>query len=103
MLISQILNVVQSSNVATAIVETERSVIGFILNLVRMIGTGVALIMITYMSLHYFSTKPTQRADVRKRLGSFAIGAIVFIGASNIIYYVEAFVEQVLGDVFTKI
>lgn len=100
MLAQAFLNLYNSSAVASNVIATERTVIGFFLNWIRLIGTGLALIMLTFMSLHYLNTTPIRREEIKQRIGNFAIGAIVFIGASNILYYTEQIVEQILQGVF---
>ena len=83
-----------------------RSGIGNILNVLRIAGSGIALIMLAYMSISYFSANGSmhifgvqKQADVKGRqLINFAIGVAIFIGASNILYFIVKFVGDVAGD-----
>ena len=103
-------NFVSAKNTAaTAIaVDAERFVIGHLLNILRIYGSGVALLMLTIMSIQYFAADgrgmpfaAEKKAWIKgAQLKNFAIGVIIFIGASNILYFVEQFVEQILGDMF---
>lgn len=87
------------------IVGVERSIIGNILNIIRIAGTGIALIMLTWMSISYFTADGRgtpwaleKKADIKGRqLVNFAIGAIIFIGASNILYFIAVFVADIFG------
>lgn len=97
-LANPIMNTLNNANVAQNVIEAERTAIGFVLNWIRLIGTGMALIILTYMSLRYINAGPTRRGELKKNLQNYAIGVIVFIGASNIIYYVEQLVELILAD-----
>ena len=101
--------ITSSNSAATSIaIEAERSFFGHILNILRVFGSGVAIIMLTIMSLQYFAADGRNAPFVAEKkallkgeqLKNFAIGVIVFIGASNILYFVEQFVEQILGDIF---
>ena len=87
------------------VVGATRFVFGNILNVIRIFGTGVALIMLTWMSISYFTADgrsffgfAEKKAKIKgEQLKNFAIGAIVFIGASNILYFVTEFVISVVG------
>lgn len=90
------------------IIGPERSIFGNILNFIRVAGTGIALIMLTYMSISYFTADGRsmpggleRKADIKgKQLTRFAIGAAVFIGASNILYFISTFIEDIMNEVF---
>lgn len=81
------------------VIEAERTAIGYVLNWVRLIGTGLALIMLTYMSMRYMTANPHDRAELKHYLRNYLIGAVVLIGATNIIYLVEQFIEYILQDI----
>ena len=93
-----------ATKVIDNVVGFERSVFGNILNVVRIAGSGIALIMLTWMSLSYFTADGRgapgaveRKADIKgHQLMNFAIGAAVFIGASNIIWFIANFIEAVL-------
>lgn len=97
-LANPIMSTLNNAQVAQNVIEAERTAIGFVLNWLRLIGTGMALIILTYMSLRYINAGPSRRGELKKNLQNYAIGAIVFIGASNIIFYVEQLVEMILAD-----
>lgn len=101
MLGKEFIKMYNEATVASGIISTERTVIGYILNWIRLIGTGMALVMLTFMALHYLNATPLKREEVKKRLGNFAIGAVVFIGAGNILYYAEQIVEDIVFAIFS--
>ena len=86
------------------IISKEQSIFGNILNVVRLVGTGIALIMLTVMSISYFAANgkgmpwaAEKQADIKGRqLANFAIGAAVFIGASNILVFIANLVESMV-------
>ncbi|MBR2290041.1 MAG: hypothetical protein IJ867_05500 [Clostridia bacterium] len=88
-------------------IHREQFWIGSILNVIRIFGTGVALIMLAVMSIQYFTAdgrgmpgSVERKADIKsKQLRNFAIGVGIFIGASNILYFIANFIEDILGDV----
>ena len=90
------------------VVSVERSVIGNILNIIRIFGTGVALVMLTIMSISYFTAdgrgmpgSVERKADIKGRqLTNFAIGTVIFIGASNILVFVADLIEDICAEAF---
>ena len=50
--------------------------------------------MLTVMALRYINVGPDKKRQLKEQLVSFAIGAIVFIGASNLIYYISQIIES---------
>lgn len=103
--LSQQLNTANDNLIQTYVVSPGRSVFGNILNVVRIIGTGLALIMITWMSINYFTADGRgapwaveRKADIKGRqIKNFAIGVIIFIGASNILYLIATFIADIFG------
>lgn len=98
---------VANPNAVNMAVDKTRWVFGNILNIVRLFGTGLALIMLTWMAIRYFSADgrgvpwaAEKKAKLKgEELKNFAIGVIVFIGASNILYFVTEFVINVVGEI----
>jgi len=105
---SNIMNQIKSGKVYDPLISIERSVFGNLLNIVRIVGTGLALIMLTYMSISYLTADGSmlpfgiqRKANIKgEQLKNFALGVIVFIGASNILYFVEQLVESIVVDAF---
>jgi hypothetical protein len=89
-----------------SIINGERSIIGNVLNVVRFFGTGIAIILLTYMAISYFTADGRgamlineKKADIKGRqLKQFAIGAFIFIAASNILYYISQFVTELITE-----
>ena len=84
------------------IITYERTGLGIALNWLRILGTGLALIMITWMSIRYFMAHgPQAKMELKKSFTNYVIGAVVFIGASNLIYYIMVFVNSIANDIVT--
>lgn len=99
-LANPITNLLNSAPVAYNIIEVERTAIGYVLNWIRLVGTALALIMLTIMAIRYMlANGPGEKAELKKRMVNYFIGAIVLIGATNIIYYAEQLVEYILKDI----
>lgn len=98
-LANPIINALANANTYGNIINTERTFIGYVLNWLRLIGTGLALIMLTYIGIRYITADPPRRAELKKSLVNYFIGAVLFIGATNIIYYLGQLVEYILVDI----
>ena len=70
-------------------------VIGAILSVIRIIGTGVAFIMIIMVAIKYMSAAPTDRADMKLSSIQFVVGAIIIFASTNIL--------TTLAKVFTRV
>ena len=58
---------------------------GQILWVVQLIGYGVAVITLTIIGIKYMLSSIDERADIKKRLIPFTIGAFIFFGGSFIL------------------
>ena len=107
--VGNIINQKADTKVVGDVIGFERSIIGNILNIIRIAGTGLALVMLTWMSISYFSANGRgapwgveKQADIKgKQLRNFAIGVAIFIGASNILYLIAEAIANIVGVTFT--
>lgn len=94
-----IISFLDNAPVADSVIEVERFVIGYILNWLRLIAAGIAIILLTYMSFRYMTAvDPREKAELKKSLITYLIGAVILVGATNIIYFVEQLIEYILID-----
>lgn len=68
-----------------------------ILNVVRIVATGVSIIMITYLGIKYMSASPTEKANIKGQLITFTIGAIVVIGTVSILDIIKDTFENIFN------
>ena len=71
-----------------------QKVIGAVLSAVRIIATGIALIMITYLGIKYMSAAPSERANIKNQLITFTIGAIVVFGTTSLLDIIKDFATK---------
>lgn len=60
-------------------------VIGAILGVMRIVGTGVAFIIIMVVAIKYMSAAPGERADIKKSSIQFVVGAVILFASTNIL------------------
>lgn len=63
-----------------------------ILNIVRIIGAGIAIIMLTVVAAKYMMASAGDRADIKKYAINYVIGAIILFGATGILTMIREFV-----------
>lgn len=61
---------------------------GMVFRTVQMTGIGIALIYITILGAKYMLSSVEARADIKKKLVPFVIGAAIFFGFSIIMNFI---------------
>ncbi len=70
---------------------TFTQVIGSIITLVQVVGMGVAIIMLVVMAIKYISAAPSEKAELKKGITIYVVGAIVLFAASGILQVIKNF------------
>lgn len=68
-----------------------------ILNIARIIGTGVAILMLAILGTKYMMASAGERAEIKKHAIVYVVGAIVLFGSSAILGIVKNFAEANLS------
>ena len=59
--------------------------LGAVMAVIRIIATGVAIVMISVVAMKYLMAAPGDRADMKKASIQYVVGAVVVFGAANIL------------------
>ena len=62
-----------------------------ILSTVQLVGSVVAVIMIMVIAIKYFSAAPGEKAELKKKLVVYIVGAVILFAATGIIQIVKVF------------
>lgn len=73
-----------------------KKVVGAALSIIRIVGTGVAIIILAFFGMKYMMAAPGERADFKKGAVQYVVGAIIVFGASNILAVLVSVVGNVL-------
>lgn len=68
-----------------------KKVMGTIIQVMRIVGVGVAIVMLTYVAIKYMSAAPAEKAEFKKSATAYIVGAIVLFGTSGILGIIENF------------
>lgn len=85
--INQFNNVKDNSTTSS----TFTQVVGAIISLVQIVGMGVAIIMLIVMAIKYISAAPSEKAEIKKGVTIYIVGAIVLFAASGILQVIKSF------------
>lgn len=72
-----------------------KTIVGAIISVMRIVATGIALIMIIAVAVKYMSAAPGDRADIKKHAVPFVIGAIVLFASSGILSILQQFASNI--------
>ena len=77
-------NMKNVGNVNVSGTKTQK-LINSVIKIVRVAGSGVAMIITTWIGVKYILASPQEKADYKKEMMPLLIGAIVLFGASNLV------------------
>lgn len=70
-----------------------RTILNVVLTVIRVAGTGIALIMLTVIGAKYMMASAGEKAEIKKHATVYVIGAIVMIAATGILGIIRDFVS----------
>jgi len=70
------------------------NIVGGLLTMVQVVGSGVAVIMLIVLAIKYISAAPSDKAEIKKHAVVYVVGAVVLFAASGIITIVRNFATQ---------
>lgn len=72
-----------------------QDIIGMILSAVRIVAVSLSLIILTWLGIKYMSAAPSEKANIKGQLITFAIGAIVVVASTSILELVRKFAQSI--------
>ena len=78
----------------TTVINSTKSIMGTIINVIRIVGTGVSVIMLTYVAIKYMSAAPSEKAEFKKSATAFIVGAVVLFAATNLLKILADFAVE---------
>ena len=66
-----------------------------ILTIAQVIGVGVAVIMLIVLAIKYISAAPSDKAEIKKHMVVYIVGAVVLFAASGILEIIKRFAIMV--------
>ena len=77
---------------------TVEQVVGAVIKLVSTIGAGVAIIMLVVIGIQYVTKGAEGKAEAKKDLTGYIIGAVILFGVSGILRLLNMFIDANLNN-----
>ena len=68
-----------------------RGIAASLIYIIQIVGTGVAIVMLTYFGIKYMLAAPDAKADFKKSATGYIVGAVILFAAVNIIGIISNF------------
>ncbi len=73
---------------------------GAVINIVSIAGAGIAIIMLIWLAIRYVNTyHPADKAEIKKQLPVYIMGAVILFGASSILKIIQMFIEGNINNI----
>ena len=79
----------------TGTAESAQKILQSVLTVAQVIGVGVAVIMLIVLAIKYISAAPSDKAEIKKHMVVYVVGAIVLFAASGILEIIKRFAGMV--------
>jgi len=70
-------------------------IMGAIITIIQVVGTGVAILMLIVLAIKYISAAPGDKADIKKHAVVYVVGAVVLFAATGILQIIKQFSSNV--------
>ena len=77
--------------------EAASNIIGMIINIAQVIGTGVAIVMLIVLAIQYIAASPEGKAEIKKNATIYVVGAVILLAAAVIVGMVSRFGVRSVG------
>ncbi len=68
-----------------------RGIAASLIYIIQIVGTGIAIVMLTYFGIKYMLAAPDAKADFKKSATGYIVGAVILFAAVNIIGIISNF------------
>lgn len=88
---AEYLSTFDSASGNTAANRATQNIMGTGIQVIKTVGVGVAIIMLSYIGIKYMIAAPSERADLKKSLAIYVVGAILVLGTTGVLQVVFQF------------
>ena len=84
---------------ASGTAQKARTIAGEILAVVQVVGISVAVIVLIIVAIKYISAAPNDKAEIKKHMVVYVVGAVILFAASSILGIIGNFAKSTIeGD-----
>ena len=85
------------SGKAPEVAKLANTAAGTVASILRIVGVGIAVVMLLTIAMKYMISSAGDRADLKKHAVAYVVGAVVLFGATNIIAALIDFTDKALA------
>ena len=72
-----------------------KRIVGALIDVFQVVGVGVAIIMLVMLAIKYLSAAPNEKAEIKKSVSIYVLGAVLLFAASGVLEIVQQFANNV--------
>ncbi len=73
-------------------------IINTVIGLLQVAGTGIAVVIVSFLGIKYLLASPSEKADTKKSILPIVIGCVLLFGAVNLMAAVSDFADKALNS-----
>ena len=73
------------------------NIIGALIDIFQVVGVGVAIIMLVMLAIKYLSAAPNEKAEIKKSVSIYVLGAVLLFAAAGVLQIVQTFATTNIG------
>ncbi len=75
--------------------EATKNIVGAMAVIIKIVGTGVAVIMLVVLAIKYMMAAPGDKADIKKHAVVYIVGAVILFASTQIIGIIAEFSSNI--------
>lgn len=83
-----------ASGKGDSITSATEKTMGTAIQVIRIVGTGISIIMISYIGIKYMTVAPDEKASFKKSATAFIVGAVILFAGSSILGIIADFANS---------
>lgn len=87
-------NKITGATVTSTIENTSKNFFGSAIDVVQTFCVGIAVVMLIVHAIRYMAAAPEGKAELKKELTMYTIGAVIIFAASTIVEIIQKFYEK---------
>ncbi len=84
-----------NKNQGTTAGQTVKDTGNIIIGTIKVIGTGIAIVMLLYIAIKYMTVAPSEKAEYKKTAVAYVIGAVILFAAPRLVELVMDLAQDV--------
>ena len=84
-----------NKNQGTTAGQTVKDTGNVIIGTIKVIGTGIAIVMLLYIAIKYMTVAPSEKAEYKKTAVAYVIGAVILFAAPRLVELVMDLAQDV--------